>query len=183
MELQQRYPALRFLWVVFSGDDARETETRSAAQRMLGNGSGCSVEVRRFRASYFPHCGAELKDAFEALSERVDPEMIFTHCLADRHQDHRLVAELTWNTFRDHAIFEYEIQKYEGDLAHPNLYVPLSGAVMRRKVETLMECFPSQHCRKWFDADLFQGHMRLRGVECNAASRYAEAFHARKLTL
>ena len=183
MELQQRQPGLRFHWVVFSGDDTREAETRHAAARLIGDGHECGVEVHRFRTSYFPHCGAEIKDAFEALRRRVEPDLIFTHCLTDRHQDHRLVAELTWNTFRDHTILEYEIQKYEGDLAHPNLFVPLSDDVMRRKVAALMECFPSQRSHGWFDPELFQGHMRLRGVECNAQSRYAEAFHARKLTL
>ena len=180
-ELQQRQPGLHFEWVVFSGDEVREAETRAAARRLLG--AGCKVEVRRFRTSYFPACSAELKDCFEALKERLEPDLIFTHFLSDRHQDHRTVAELTWNTFRNHAVLEYEIAKYEGDLAHPNIYVPLSGAVVRRKLDTLLDCFPSQRARSWFDADLFQGQMRLRGVECNAASRYAEAFHARKLTL
>lgn len=180
-ELQQRRPDLHFEWVVFSGDGVREAETRAAAGQLLGE--ECRVEVQRFRTSYFPSCVAELKDSFEALKQRLSPDLIFTHFLSDRHQDHRTVAELTWNTFRNHAVLEYEIAKYEGDLAHPNIYVPLSGPVVRRKLDTLLDCFPSQRSRSWFDADLFQGQMRLRGVECNAASRYAEAFHARKLTL
>ncbi len=183
MELQQRHPALRFVWVVFSGDELREAETRSAAARLLGPSPGCTVEILRFRSSYFPYHGAEIKDAFESIKSRVVPDLIFTHYLKDRHQDHRVVAEFTWNTFRNHTILEYEIAKFEGDLAHPNVFVPLSTSNMERKVSTLMECFPSQRSRSWFDAELFRGHMRLRGVECNSPSRYSEAFHARKLTL
>lgn len=181
MELRRRHPALRIEWVVFSGDDVREAETRAAAARLLGNGESCRVQVHRFRGSYFPHCAAWIKDSFESLRRKLEPDLVFTHFLGDRHQDHRTIAELTWNTFRDHAILEYEIAKYEGDLAHPNFYVPLPEATAERKVATLMECFPSQRSHAWFDADVFHGQMRLRGVECNAASRYAEAFHARKL--
>jgi LmbE family N-acetylglucosaminyl deacetylase len=180
LELHQRHPALRFEWVVFSGDEQREAETRAAAARLLGD---CQLSVHRFRASYFPYCAAEIKDAFEALKARVQPDLIFSHFLQDRHQDHRVLAELTWNSFRAHSILEYEIAKYEGDLAHPNVYVPLGADNVGRKVETLLGCFASQRSRSWFDADLFRGQMRLRGVECNAPSRYAEAFHARKLTL
>jgi LmbE family N-acetylglucosaminyl deacetylase len=183
IELRQRFPALRFVWVVFAGDETREAETRAAAARLLGNDERCSVSVHRFRASYFPSCAAEVKDAMEALRSRIEPQLIFTHHLADRHQDHRLVGELTWNSFRNHSILEYEIAKFEGDLGQPNCYVPLSAPVLERKVATLMDCFPSQHARGWFDAELFRGHMRLRGMECNAHSRYAEAFHVRKFRL
>jgi LmbE family N-acetylglucosaminyl deacetylase len=183
LELRQRYPAMRFVWVIFSGDEVREAESRSAAEQLLGTAMRETVEVRRFRGSYFPYCGTELKDSFESIKSRFTPDLIFTHCLHDRHQDHRVIAELTWNTFRDHAILEYEIAKFEGDLAHPNVYFPVSAPNVERKVDTLMTCFPSQHGRLWFDRDLFRGQMRLRGVECNAASRYAEAFHGRKLTL
>lgn len=179
-ELQRRHPQLRFEWIVFSGDDQREAETRAAARRLLGE--DCRVTVHRFRTSYFPYCGSEIKDAFE-VAKRLEPDLLFTHFLGDRHQDHRLISELTWNSFRSHLIFEYEIPKYEGDLAQPNVYMPLPQAAAARKVGTLMDCFPSQRSHPWFDADLFQGHMRLRGVECNAPSRLAEAFHARKLTL
>lgn len=182
LELQQRQPGLRFVWVVFSGDEIREPETRSAASRLLGAGARCEVTVHRFRNSYFPWSAPEIKDCFERLRAQCSPDLIFTHVLQDRHQDHRLVAELTWNCFRNHSILEYEIAKYEGDLGQPNVYVPLSLAVMERKLDVLLNCFPSQRSRSWFDADLFQGQMRLRGVECNAPSRYAEAFHGRKLT-
>jgi LmbE family N-acetylglucosaminyl deacetylase len=182
-ELRHRHPDLRFQWVVFSGEAERERETRAAAARLLGPDSADSLQFLGFRGSYFPYVGSQIKDAFEVLRTRVAPQLIFTHFLADRHQDHRVVAELTWNTFRNHTILEYEIAKYEGDLAQPQVYFPLSPEAVQTKVDTLMECFPTQRQRQWFDADLFRGHMRLRGVECNSASRFAEAFHARKLTL
>lgn len=181
LELQRRQPGLRFVWEVFSGDDEREAETRAAAAQLLG--ASCRVTVHRFRGSYFPWCGAGIKDAVEALRARVEPQLVFTHHLADRHQDHRLLAELTWNSFRNHALLEYEIAKFEGDLGQPNCYMPLSEAVLERKLAVLMDCFPSQRGRSWFDAGLFRGQMRLRGVECNAPSRHAEAFHARKLSM
>lgn len=181
VELRRSHPDLRFFWVVFSGDAVREAETRAAAAELLDAPAHCTVEVHRFRASYFPHVGAEIKDAFESVRKRVEPDLVMTHFLGDRHQDHRVVAELTWNTFRDHAILEYEIPKYEGDLGHPGVYFPLPPAAVDRKVGTLLKCFASQRDRQWFDADLFRGHLRLRGVECNSPSRYAEAFHARKL--
>lgn len=180
-ELARRFPGARFRWVVLSGDDVREPETRRAAARLLGERA--EVEVARFRGSYFPFCGGEIKDYFEALKGRVDPDLILTHRLEDRHQDHRLVAELTWNSFRHHAVLEYEIPKYEGDLGQPNLFVPLPRDTADLKVATLSECFPSQRGRSWFTGDLFLAHMRLRGIECGAASGFAEAFHARKLVL
>jgi LmbE family N-acetylglucosaminyl deacetylase len=183
LELRHRFPGLRVVWTVFSGDDVREAETRSAAARLFAEAATYSVAVHRFRGSYFPYCGEQIKDAFEELKAKVSPDLIFTHFLHDRHQDHRVIGELTWNTFRDHAILEYEIAKYEGDLAQPNVYVPLAKDNVKRKVAALVDCFQSQLSRTWFDAALFEGQMRLRGVECNAPSRYAEAFHARKLTL
>jgi LmbE family N-acetylglucosaminyl deacetylase len=181
MELQSRYPQARFVWQVFAGEDGRDAETREAARRLLG--PGCEVTVEQFRSSYFPYSGPQIKDTFESLKARVKPDLIFTHFLHDRHQDHRVISELTWNSFRNHAVLEYEIPKFEGDLAHPNAYFPLSSSTLERKVSVLMECFPSQRSRQWFDSDLFLGHMRVRGVECNSPSRYAEAFHIRKLVI
>ncbi|HEY4215096.1 MAG TPA: PIG-L deacetylase family protein [Steroidobacteraceae bacterium] len=182
MELQSRYPSTRFIWQVFSGEDGRDAETRAAAARLLGQ--DCEVTIQQFRASYMPHSAPQIKAYFDQLkASGPRPDVIFTHFLHDRHQDHRLIAELTWNTFRDHAVLEYEIPKFEGDLAHPNVFVPLTAPVVDRKVSVLMECFPSQHSRQWFDPDLFRGHLRLRGVECNSPSRFAEAFHVRKLVL
>ena len=126
IELRERHPQLKFIWVVFSGDSVRELETRTAAGALLGASTNLTVEVHRFRGSFFPYCGAEIKDAFEALRSRVEPDLLLTHYLADRHQDHRIISELTWNTFRGHTILEYEIPKYEGDLAQPGVYCPLS---------------------------------------------------------
>jgi LmbE family N-acetylglucosaminyl deacetylase len=183
MELHRRHPDLRFVWVLFSGAGERERETRAAAAALLGSNANVTVEVHDFRGSYFPHSAASIKDAFEELRSRVTPDLIMTHYLADRHQDHRVLAELTWNTFRRHAILEYEIPKYEGDLAHPGVFCPLSSETVDHKVATLLDCFPSQRSHQWFDAELFRGHMRLRGVECSSPTRYAEAFHARKLVL
>jgi len=182
MTLQERHPGSSFEWVVFTREDGRENESREAASRIHPAGSA-TVEVLDFRMSYLPYEGTRVKDWFEALKSRASPDLVFTHRLEDRHQDHRLIAELSWNVFRNHLILEYEIPKYEGDLGHPNMYVPLAPAVVERKLELLMTCFPSQHPRAWFTRDLFAAHMRLRGIECNAASGSAEAFHARKVVL
>lgn len=176
-------PGVRFHWVVFSGSGQRESETRAAARRILGDVGSHEVEVLRFRESYFPQEYAAIKDRFEALRASGSPDLVLTHHLGDRHQDHRTLAELTWNTFRDHTVLEYEIAKYEGDLGHPNVFVPLEREVVEAKIDTLMTSFPSQHARRWFEPETFRGLMRLRGVESNAPSGYAEAFHARKLVL
>lgn len=183
VELRARHPQLRFEWVVFSADGLREPETRAAAKSLLGDGPNISVDVRDFRGSYFPYCGVDIKDAFEEIRSRITPDLIFTHYLTDRHQDHRVISELTWNTFRSHAILEYEIPKYDGDLAQPGVFCPLAPETVDLKVATLLECFPSQRGRQWFDAELFRGHVRMRGIECNSPTRYAEAFHARKIVL
>ncbi|MDH4073734.1 MAG: PIG-L family deacetylase, partial [Gammaproteobacteria bacterium] len=142
-----------------------------------------TLEFRRFRGSYLPQHWAEVKDCFEELKQSVQPDLILTHRLHDMHQDHKVIAELTWNTFRDHLILEYEIPKFEGDLGQPNVYVPLPREVAERKIELLMEHFSTQHARSWFRPEVFRGLMNLRAIECNAASGYAEAFHARKLVL
>jgi LmbE family N-acetylglucosaminyl deacetylase len=183
LELRSRYPDLKFHWFVLGGEAQRSDETRRAGERLFGASKSLTVEILNFRGSYFFAHAAEIKDAFEDIMKRSAPDLIFTHYLHDRHQDHRLLAELTWNTFRNHSVLEYEIPKYEGDLGHPSLYVPLSAASVETKVATLLECFPSQRQRSWFTADTFRALMRLRGVECNAESGFAEAFHARKLTL
>lgn len=183
IEMQKRMPRLNFVWVLFSGEEERERESRAAARMLMGKDANLTLTVHKFRGSYFPHCASEIKDAFEALRKKIKPDLIFTHYLNDRHQDHRVLSELTWNTFRSHAVLEYEIPKYDGDLAHPGVFFALSQEAVDRKVATLMECFASQRSHQWFDPELFRGLMRLRGIECNAPSRYAEAFHARKLVL
>ena len=169
-------------WVVLSSTDERSREARASADRFLAGARSADVRVETFRDGYFPYCGGDLKDYFEALkADAFEPDLILTHYGNDRHQDHRLVSELTWNTFRNHLVLEYEIPKYDGDLGQPNFYLPLSEKERRDKIEFLLDEFPSQRTHPWFDAEMFNGLMRVRGMECNAASGYAEAFYARKL--
>ncbi len=169
-------------WVVLSANPEREAEARASAADFLAEAATRNVNVQRFRESYFPYIAAEIKEFFETLKQ-AQPDVVFTHHRHDLHQDHRLVAELTWNTFRNHLILEYEIAKYEGDLGTPSVFVPLPRATADRKAELLVKHFVSQAKRTWFHADTFQGLMTLRGIECNAAEARAEAFHARKIAL
>jgi LmbE family N-acetylglucosaminyl deacetylase len=170
-------------WVVWSGTPERAAEARSAAARVLEGATGARVEVEGFRDGFFPAQWAGLKDRFEALKGGLDPDLIFTHHRADRHQDHRVIAELTWNTWRRHLILEYEVPKFEGDLHTPALYSPLAPDTVDRKVAILLECFGSQRQRSWFETETFRGLMRIRGVECASPSGYAEGFHAPKVSL
>lgn len=168
-------------WVVLSADDRREDEARASAADFLAAAGSSDVTVHRFRESYFPYIGGEVKDAIGAIGRQADPDIVFTHRRDDEHQDHRLVAELTWNTFRNHLIAEYEIPKYEGDLGHPNTFVPLTDELAAQKVELLMRHFGSQRSKSWFRTEVFTGLLALRGVECGTS--WAEAFHVRKLVL
>jgi LmbE family N-acetylglucosaminyl deacetylase len=179
----REWPDVRMIWAIFAAEQGREQESRRAAARLIGDRAGLELRFHDFRGSYFPSSADRIKDAFELLKQSVSPDLILTHFLRDRHQDHALLAQLTWNTFRSQLIFEYEIPKYEGDLAHPNLFVPLSREDLAHKVEVLMECFPSQRTRAWFTEDTFRALARLRGVECASPTGYAEAFHARKVCL
>lgn len=168
---------------VFTSDDIREAETRAALSELGADWESVDVDTHSFRNGYFPYVGAEIKDAFEALKSTVEPDLIFTHYRDDRHQDHRLVSDLTWNTFRDHVILEYEIPKFDGDLAQPNAYVEISEAFAAKKVDCLQRCFKSQNEKHWFKPETFKALMRLRSVECNAQSGFAEAYYARKAKL
>ena len=170
-------------YVVFSGNDRRAEEARSSAAALLAGARCAEVEVLSFREGYFPWVGAEVKDRFEAIARAVRPHVVFTHARADLHQDHRVLSELTWQTFRDHLVLEYEIPKYDGDLGVPNAFVPLDAATCDGKVEHLLRHFPSQHDKPWFTDETFRATLRLRGVECRSATGYAEAFVARKLVL
>jgi LmbE family N-acetylglucosaminyl deacetylase len=183
LALLQSEPGLSVHWVVLAAPGGRGDEARASAEVILSGAREHAVDVLEFRDGYLPHTAAEVKDAFEALKARVDPEVVLTHTRDDLHQDHRLVCELTWNTFRDHLILEYEIPKWDGDLGRPNVYVPLDGDVVDRKLDVLQRHFASQSEKHWFDGELFRGLMRLRGMECRAPSGYAEAFVGRKLTL
>ena len=170
-------------WVVFSGAGTpREAEAQASARRFLTGAGRSDVTVHRFRDGFFPY-DAALKDAFEALKAQVRPDLVFTHARDDRHQDHRAVSDLTWNTFRSHTILEYEVPKYDGDLGSPNAFVALAPETLRAKIAHLLEAFPSQRGKPWFTEETFRALPRLRGVECGAASGVAEAFSARKLLL
>jgi len=170
-------------WCVLSGVDERGVEARASASDFLAEAPGRTVEIMNFRDGFFPEQGEQIKLWFESLKSRVNPDVILAHRQDDGHQDHRQVNRLVWNTFRDHLILEYEIPKWDGDMARPNLYVPVAEAVMKRKVDLLMSHFGSQRSKQWFDPETFLGLARLRGMECRASERYAEAFVARKLAL
>ncbi len=175
---------VEFDWVVLTSDKQRAAEAHASAAAFLEGAAGARVVVEGFRTSFLPYEGAAVKEAFERVKRTIaPPDLILTHHERDRHQDHRLVSELTWNTFRDHLILEYEIPKYDGDLGQPNSFVPVSDEHVRRKVALLEQHFPSQSDKRWFTAETFRGLMRLRGIEAAAASGYAEAFHARKVVL
>jgi len=169
-------------WVVFSAAGARIDEACRSASVFLAGAANAHVEVLGFRDGFFPFQGAEIKERFEDLKQ-IEPDVVFTHRGQDRHQDHRLLSELTWNTFRRHTVLEYEIPKYDGDLANPNVFVPIAGDARRRKVDLLMEHFGTQRSKSWFTPETFDGLMRLRGIECASPTGYAEGFHSRKLTL
>jgi len=181
MRLLQEHPGTEVRAVVFSANPARAEEARASAAALFADAARTTVDVLGFRESYFPWAGAEIKDAFENLKRSFTPDLVLTHGRGDLHQDHGQIARLTWNTWRDHLILEYEIPKYEGELAPPNLFVPLAETVARRKIEHILRFFPSQKTRPWFRASTFEALLRLRGVESNAAEGWAEAFTARKL--
>jgi LmbE family N-acetylglucosaminyl deacetylase len=180
LRLLESRPGSSVRWAVFASTPERERETRACARELLSCAAGSQLTVAAFRESYFPYVGAEIKDAFFALQREAEPDLVLTHRLDDRHQDHRTIAELTWNTFRRQLVLEYEVAKYEGDLGQPNLYVPLPEPLARRKVELLLKHYRSQAGKPWFQAAAFEALMRLRAIECRAESGWAEAFHARK---
>ncbi|OLE97132.1 MAG: PIG-L domain-containing protein [Cyanobacteria bacterium 13_1_20CM_4_61_6] len=182
LRLAATVPRAEFTWVVLSGDATRAEEARRSAALFVDGTTRTKVVVKEFRDGFFPYAGAEIKDFFEALKREAVPDIIFTHYRGDHHQDHRLVSELTWNTFRDHLILEYEVPKYDGDLGRPNWYVPLDERTCHTKTRHLVDAFVSQRDRRWFTEETFRALMRLRGVECAAPDGYAEAFFAHKLS-
>jgi LmbE family N-acetylglucosaminyl deacetylase len=183
LRLLRELPVERITWVVLSGNGARAAEARRGARRVLGRHPGARVLQADFRDGFFPYTAVPIKEYFEQLKREVLPDVVFTHYRGDRHQDHRLVSELTYNTFRDHLILEYEILKIDGDLGNPNVYVSLDAATVRRKVKLLDDCFGSQRDKRWFREASFHGLMSIRGLEAGAPSGYAEAFYGRKVVL
>jgi len=182
LQLLASNPNVHVTWVVFSASPERAKEARFSAGRFLEHAKQKEIIVHDFRDGFFPFEGTKIKESVEEL-KKVSPDLIFTHSRKDAHQDHRLIAELTWNTFRDHLILEYEIPKYDGDLGQPGFFVPLSSDVCQAKVRYIIDSFQSQHGKRWFQPDTFFSLMRLRGMESNAQSGSAEAFYCRKLVL
>jgi LmbE family N-acetylglucosaminyl deacetylase len=180
LRLAAERPLLEVTWVVFSASPERAAEARASAASFLAGFARHEVLVLDYRDGFLPYSGAMVKDRFEELKRAVSPDLIFTHCRDDRHQDHRLVSDLTWNTWRNHLVLEYEIPKYDGDFGSPNLFAPLSTATLERKVELILQHFASQAGKPWFTADLFRAVARIRGMESVAPDRLAEGFYCRK---
>lgn len=175
-------PELHVTWIVLGGHGERADEARQSAERFLVDAGRGEVVVHGFRDAFMPYAGEAIKEIFDELKS-VRPDLVLTHSRQDLHQDHRLASELTWNTFRDHLILEYEIPKYDGDLGSPNTFVPISAELAREKAAMIVQGFPSQAEKHWFDEELFLGLMRIRGMEAGSESGYAEAYYARKLSV
>ncbi len=170
-------------WCVLSAVGQRAAEATASAKAFSAGAERSKVELGTFKDGFFPFDGKELKSWMEDLKTRVQPDVVLTHRQKDAHQDHRQVCQLTWNTFRDHLILEYEIPKWDGDLGRPNLYVPVDARTLERKIKLLLAHFGTQRSKDWFDAETFRGLARLRGMECRAPEGYAEAFFMRKARL
>lgn len=183
LKLVKTYQNLVVLWVVFSSNEQRAQEASESASAFLKDVEAKTVVIKSFRDGYFPFVGAEIKDYFNQLKQEFHPDLIFTHYRNDLHQDHRVISDLTWNTFRNHLMLEYEIPKYDGDLGSPNLFVHLDKPICQQKIDYLLSSFKTQHGKRWFTEETFLSILRLRGVESNAPSNYAEAFYCRKMVL
>jgi LmbE family N-acetylglucosaminyl deacetylase len=183
LKLAKAFPSCVITWVVLSAAGERAEEARRSGEAVLEGAGDSRLIVESFRDGFFPYSGPDVKDFFERLKGEVAPDLILTHYRMDLHQDHRLVSELTWNTFRNHLILEYEVPKYDGDLGAPNFFVHLDPDLVQLKTKNLLTSFTSQTKRHWFTEDLFLSTLRLRGMECNSPSGYAEGFYCRKLVL
>ena len=176
------FPRLSVYWAVFHAPGVRGEEARKGAELFAPNAER-TIVLKEFRDGFLPYNGGDVKNCFVEMKDTVNPDLIFTHWHGDAHQDHRLLSELTWNAFRNHLILEYEIPKYDGDMGRPNLFVPLEPPLFQKKVDLLFEAFASQRSKPWFDRQTFLGLMRIRGMESNSPSGYAEAFYVRKVVL
>jgi LmbE family N-acetylglucosaminyl deacetylase len=183
LQLSKQVPELEVCWVVFSAPGIRADEARQSADEFLHGVSSKQVNIGAFRESYFPSEWPAIKEWFEEIKAKFDADLVFTHYRDDRHQDHRVLSDLAWNTFRNHLILEYEILKYDGDLGRPNVFVPLSEQLGNRKVELLLKHFKSQSTKHWFTSDGFDAMHRIRGIECASHTGLAEAFYSRKLVI
>ncbi len=181
LKLIKTYPNIEFNWVVFSSDSQREREAYESAKMFLSKAQEKNIVIKKFRDGFFPFIGIEIKEFFEQLKQDVHPDIILTHYRNDLHQDHRLISDLTWNTFRNHLILEYEIPKYDADLGSPNFFVHLDDLICQEKIKYILESFESQKGKHWFAEETFLSLLRLRGIESNAPSKYAEAFYCRKV--
>lgn len=181
LRLIKEMPEAQFRWIVFSGNELRNRETLKSASSFLKKIELKKIEIHNYQESYFPFIGSKIKDSFEKLKKTFMPDLIFTHYSKDFHQDHKLISNLTWNTFRNNVILEYEIPKYDGDLGRPNFYINLDESIVNKKINLIYDTFQTQNEKKWFSKDTFRSIMRIRGVESNSPSKYAEAFHCRKL--
>jgi LmbE family N-acetylglucosaminyl deacetylase len=183
LRLLDQNPRLEFYWMVFSSTPQRKREARKSAQLFLNKTAASRIVFKNFRDGYFPFQGTRIKDSFELLKKSFVPDLIFTHFRDDLHQDHRLICNLTWNTFRNHLILEYEIPKYDGDFGTPNFFVGLPESLCKQKIQYVLRCFESQGSKQWFTEDTFRATLRLRGIESNAQEKNAEGFYCRKLVL
>ncbi|HKW94436.1 MAG TPA: PIG-L deacetylase family protein [Methylomirabilota bacterium] len=182
-KLADEHPGLTVSWIVFTSNEERAREARKSAETVLENVKTKEVTIKTLRDGFLPYHGEAVKEMFEELKKRVAPDIVFTHYRSDLHQDHRLISDLTWNTFRDHLVLEYEIPKFDGDLGSPNVFVHLDAGLRQRKIDNILSSFQSQRDKRWFTEDTFLALMRLRGMESNAPDGYAEAFYCRKLVL
>ena len=182
LQLAEQYPDCEFHWVVFSALGPRRAEAERASELFAGARMKSRM-LKEFPDAFMPFVGAEVKTFFEELKRSVSPDLVLTHSRKDAHQDHRLIAELTWNSFRNHFILEYEIPKYDGDMGQPSVFVPLRKEQCEKKIAFLQDAFKTQLGKRWFEPETFMALMRLRGMECNAESGYAEAFYCRKLMI
>lgn len=183
LKLTERCGDFLVYWVVFTSNPERAREALESADAFLRRAKDRQIVIKEFRDGFLPYCGYEVKDCFEQLKRDFAPDLIFTHYRHDAHQDHRLISELTWNTFRDHLILEYEIPKYDGDLGNPNLFVHLDAFTCRRKVHHILNHFKTQGDKHWFSEETYLSMLRLRGIESKAPEKYAEAFYCRKVVL
>jgi len=183
LTLLSQYEQVSVRWVVFSAHEERAREAEGSARAFLSRASQKDIVVKTYRDGFFPFLGSPIKEDFEHLKRESPPDLVFTHYREDRHQDHRLISDLTWNTFRDHLILEYEVPKYDGDLGSPNFFVPLSESICNAKMRILDEHFKTQQKKQWFDDQTFRAILRLRGMEANSPTRHAEGFYCRKIVL